>query len=324
MSRPAGAHEEGHRDPRSGLILVAVLWTIAFLSALAIATSVTFRGFAGVVAVDRDRVAAEGLLGAGLEFAAVFATRLGDRPLAATQTDIALLTGSVHVRLSDEAGRIDVNKAPVEILAALLQWAGAGGDAVAIAQSIEAWRARDRADQAGAARAQTPVPAPANVAPAPAGGQSNPAEAARSFQSFTDIRQLAQIAGMTRDYLAAIEPLTTVFGSDKVNVLTAPPDVIGLLPGVAPGQVETLLAARGEPGGENQLRAILGDANKYVTLQGSPVIRVEMYARLPDGYATAAKAVIIVLSGDNQPYRVLAWTPISKPFDPDADATSRF
>ena len=34
-------------DPRSGVILVTVLWSIALLSALAMAASVTFRGFAG-------------------------------------------------------------------------------------------------------------------------------------------------------------------------------------------------------------------------------------------------------------------------------------
>ena len=43
-------------DPRSGVILVTVLWSIALLSALAMAASVTFRGFAGVMAVERDRV----------------------------------------------------------------------------------------------------------------------------------------------------------------------------------------------------------------------------------------------------------------------------
>ena len=45
-------------DPRSGVILVTVLWSIALLSALAMAAAVTFRGFAGVMAVERDRVKA--------------------------------------------------------------------------------------------------------------------------------------------------------------------------------------------------------------------------------------------------------------------------
>ena len=53
-------------DPRSGVILVTVLWSIALLSALAMAASVTFRGFAGVMAVERDRVQVANDLADGL------------------------------------------------------------------------------------------------------------------------------------------------------------------------------------------------------------------------------------------------------------------
>jgi hypothetical protein len=31
---------------------------------------------------------------------------------------------------------------------------------------------------------------------------------------------------------------------------------------------------------------------------------------LADGYTTAARAVIVVLPQDHQPYRVLVWTPL--------------
>jgi hypothetical protein len=51
-----------------------VLWSIALLSALAMAAAVTFRGFAGVMAVERDRVQGA-LLSAGLETAAGSSTR---------------------------------------------------------------------------------------------------------------------------------------------------------------------------------------------------------------------------------------------------------
>ena len=54
-------------DRRRGVVLVTVLWLIALLSALAMAASVNFRGFAGVVALDRKRVQAEALLTGGLE-----------------------------------------------------------------------------------------------------------------------------------------------------------------------------------------------------------------------------------------------------------------
>ena len=64
-------------DRRRGVVLVTVLWLIALLSALAMAASITFRGFAGVVALDRDRVQAEALLTGGLEAARPHNRHLG-------------------------------------------------------------------------------------------------------------------------------------------------------------------------------------------------------------------------------------------------------
>src|ERR1700750_3280458 len=95
-------------DTRSGVILVTVLWSISLLSALAMAASVTFRGFAGVMAVERDQVQAEALLTAGLEMAAGIMQTSNSSPLAGLETTAALDTGAVRVRLNDEGGRIDI------------------------------------------------------------------------------------------------------------------------------------------------------------------------------------------------------------------------
>ena len=45
-------------------------------------------------------------------------------------------------------------------------------------------------------------------------------------QPFSDVRQLLLVPGMAPEWVAAIEPLATVFGGDTVNPLTAPPGVI--------------------------------------------------------------------------------------------------
>jgi len=75
-------------DPRRGAVLVAVLWSISLLAALAMAASVTFRSFTGVMGVDRHRVERDALITAGLEvaagavlFAAMFKV-LPDAPVA--------------------------------------------------------------------------------------------------------------------------------------------------------------------------------------------------------------------------------------------------
>jgi general secretion pathway protein K len=67
-------------DRQRGVVLVTVLWLIALLSALAIAASITFRGFASIVALDRDRVQAEALLTGGIEAAVHTIDSLGDAP----------------------------------------------------------------------------------------------------------------------------------------------------------------------------------------------------------------------------------------------------
>src|ERR1700759_4946908 len=95
-------------DSRRGMILVTVLWSISLLSALAMAATVTFRSFAGVMAVERDQIQAEGLLTAGLETAANFMQASGNLPLAEVETTLGLGTGTVRVRINDEGGRIDI------------------------------------------------------------------------------------------------------------------------------------------------------------------------------------------------------------------------
>src|ERR1700747_3734675 len=96
-------------DPRRGMVLVTVLWSISLLSALAMAASVTFRSLAGVMAVERDRVQGEALLTAGLETpAGIVDTH--DTLLTEVETTVTLGTGAVRARLNDEGGRIDIGK----------------------------------------------------------------------------------------------------------------------------------------------------------------------------------------------------------------------
>jgi general secretion pathway protein K len=44
---------------------------------------------------------------------------LGDQPLTDFETNVNLSTGEVRARLNDEGGRIDIGKAPAEVLASL-------------------------------------------------------------------------------------------------------------------------------------------------------------------------------------------------------------
>ena len=292
-------------DRQRGVVLVTVLWLIALLSALAIAASITFRGFASVVALDRNRVQAEALLTGGIEAAVHTIDSLGDAPLDELETTMTLATGSVRTHLSDEGGRIDIGKAPVEVLAALFRSVGASvRDADAIALAIVSLR--NPTDAAGGA---TDRP---QVAAAPPGAPGVPVKKANAELAFTDIRQLALIPGMAPEWVTAIEPMVTVYGNETVNPLSAPAQVLAALPGVDPSRVQAFVQMRDNfPADVSQFASILGTDKKYLALKKPSAVSVHLTATLLNGFAQAARAIIVPMPESAQPYRILVWDLLS-------------
>jgi general secretion pathway protein K len=274
---------------RSGVILVTVLWSVVLLATLAMAASLSFRGFAGIMAVNRDRLQADGLFIAGLEVAAGIASGMGDGPLIDLESTVTLSQGSVRLRLADEGGRIDIGKAPVEVLAGLLRSVGAD-DADAIAGQIVKWRKPEAV--------QAPLPA-AGTAP------TAPAESV-----LTDVADLLQVPGMRPQWVAAMAPLVTVFGSETVNPMSAPPPVLAALPGIDQNRLSAFLDQRRLGIDPKQLVASLGAEQSHVEAKPPQAVSVHLSARLADGYAGEAEAVIVCLPKDRELYRVLAWKPL--------------
>jgi general secretion pathway protein K len=275
---------------RGGVVLLTVLWTVALLTTLALAASVTFRGFASIMVIDRDRAKADGLLTAGLEVAAGLVSSAGERPLLDMEDTLTLSTGTVRIRLDDEGGRIDIGKAPPELLAAALRAVGADGADV-IARAIVAWRRPD-------------------------GGASKPAapaNAAAQDSIFTDVTELAQVPGMRPQLVPALAPLVTVFGNETVNPLTAPAAILAALPGIDPARLAAFLSARATAADPKQLVASLGAAQAFLAVKPPRAVAVHIAAVAADGYAANAQAVIVCLPKDRQPYRVLSWTPMPPP-----------
>ena len=280
---------------RRGVVLLTVLWTVALLTTLAMAASLTFRGFASIMVIDRDRAKADGLLTAGLEVAAGLVSSAGERPLIDVEDTLTLSTGTVRIRLDDQGGRIDIGKAPPEVLAAALRAVGADG-ADAIAAAIVAWRTPD----GGASK----PPPPANRAGA---------SAAASDSIFTDVAELAEVPGMRPQLVAALAPLVTVFGNQTVNPLTAPAAVLAALPGVDPARLAAFLSARATAADPKQIATSLGGAQTFLAVKPAQAVAVYIAAVTTDGYAANAQAVIVCVPKDRQPYRVLSWTPMPPP-----------
>jgi type II secretory pathway component PulK len=225
--------------------------------------------------------------------AAGLATDWPNRPLLDRETTFDLSTGSVSAQINDEGGRIDLGKAPVDLLAHLLLSVGAAqSQAASIAQSVVKWRSLGEAQSKATGSAKAPPHGP-------------------NEGFFTDVGQIAEVPGMRPEWVAAIRPLTTVFGAETVNPLTAPAGVIAALPGVGRDRLAAFLAARrSEPNDAARLAAMLGPAQRFVAARPQRVASIRLAATLADGYATAAKAVIVLLPHEPQPYHVLVWTPL--------------
>jgi general secretion pathway protein K len=196
----------------------------------------------------------------------------------------------VGARVSDEGGRIDIGKAPVEVLAALLRAVGAPDQkADGIAPAIVQWRNH------------------VNSGPAAPGANT----AKNADHPFADIAELSQVPGVAPRWVAAIRELATVYGSETVNPLTAPAAVIAALPGVDRNTLAAFLAVRNQsPRDANRISAALGPAQRFLSVKRQQVASVELQARLGDGYNASAHAVVVVLPQDSQPYRVLVWKPL--------------
>lgn len=302
------------RNPRRGVVLVAVLWTIAMLSALAMAAAAGFRGFAGVLGVDRDRVQAEALFTAGLEAGADLLAKYRGRPLTSVETRISLSAGAARVRLGDELGRIDINKAPVEVFASLLAEIGAP-DAGEVAREIILWRDGAVKTVAQGEAAEPPRRQAAGAAPPPQGQQP----AKQGFeQVFTNVRQMTQIPAVTPAYARLMAPYATVFGDETVNAATASRQVLRALPEMTEAKIEQLLEARrAAPLEPARLDQILGSAGRYAKVSTRSVARLRITIALADGYAAAAEAVIVILPKDTQPYRVLSFEQLPTPIGSD-------
>lgn len=288
---------------RDGVILVTVLWAVALLATVAVAASLTFRGFAGIMAVERDRTRAEHLLTAGLEVAGGLVSSAGNTPIAGVESTVTMASGSVRLHLDDEGGRIDIGQASPELLAALFRSVKAS-DPEGIAKEIVDWR------QDG-----NPLPANPSTNP-PARGGSAPAPVPKepTAPAFSDVHQLLQIPGMRPEWVTAVAPLTTVFGNATVNPLTAPAAVLAALPGVNPDRLAAFLEARrsADPNNAINLIGLLGGGQGMLEVKPAHAVAAALSARLADGYVATAEAVIVSLKGDPQPYRVLRWTPISR------------
>jgi general secretion pathway protein K len=291
----ASAPRRALRSSERGFVLVAVLWLLAALAALAVIFSLYLANSARALALNDAALEAEALVSGAVELSAYQLQLAGENARPAKGAFRTQLNGAeLAVSFVSETARIDLNAAPKELLAGLLSALGASEeDANQSADRIVAWRTKPTTETAGNEDALYRA----------AGRTYSPRQA-----PFAHVNELGLVLGIPPALVERALPFVTVFSrASGVDVLTAEPEVIAALPGMTPLTLKQFLSDRASlPNDATAIVTALGEAKSSATDQKSPAYRLQIRIRFADGREVASEVVISV-RGKEEPYRVLSW-----------------
>ncbi len=257
-----------------GFALLLVLWSMVLLTLLAIQVGLAGRSEATIAGNLRRAAVVQAATDGAVEEAAYHLLEPPPTRWAADGTAHELRTPGavVTLRVTDEAGKVDLDTAPPALLAAVLGAAGASAaDAAMLAARIVEWRF-----PTGAVGPDAPQNAPYLRAGLSYGPPGAP------FES-TD--ELGLVLGMTPALLAAVRPHVTTYGQGQFDASLADPVVRA--------------AAR---------QAGIGDgAGPGPTGQGLRTVSVVASGVAADGVRAGRRAVLRLGFHQGTFLRVLAW-----------------
>jgi len=297
-----------------GIALIAVLWLTVLLTVIASGFAFSMRGEAlaarNTMSLAQARAAADGAVErVAFELArpriSPDAWNADGQPHAWNDGDVALAATAV-----DEAARIDLNAAPEMLLKGLLQNVG-GLDpdaAQRLLEAIQDWRDPDDLRRPNGAEAADYRAAGLKYVPTNA--------------RFETTGELRRVLGMTSALMAKLADSLTVYSRQRgINPSTATRDVLLALPGITPEQVDAFISARSDALANRLPVPPLPAAQGYAA-SPSPVWRIHVEARLPDGVTFARDAVVRPPADPRRPLVVLLWQEgarAANPGSPPAD-----
>jgi general secretion pathway protein K len=285
-------YRPGH-DPERGSIALLALWGVALIFILiapvAFATRSELQIAHNALAESRARLAAEAGTELGLQ-------RLLRRHGDTTSSSKAAFDGTpemwqqgstrVEIAIADEAGKIDLNLAPLEMIAGLFQAAGAPDQAAGLIACV----VFDRRGDTGAGCSQADSP--------PAG------------QRFVAPEELAQLPGIDDAlYNRVAGAVTVATGASAIDPMVAPRIVLMAIPGATDSLVDSFIESRA-------MWRDLASANAgLVPAAAAPFIMVSpgrdytiaATAITADGARYRAELQVRLTGRGTQPYQVIAW-----------------
>ncbi len=211
-------------------------------------------------------------------------------------------SGTVRITLQDEAGKIDINAAPDELLAGLFTVLGLGSEETTrLVDVIADWKDPGELHRLNGAKRDDYRRAGLPWVP-----RNGPFEA---------VEELRLVLGMTPALYARAAPLVTIYSQNaRVNPATASADVLQALPGARPAEIALFVQARDRAEAE---RAQTGRAppplppmtglEQFFAPGPSRVVTIRSEGRTPGGGLFVREAAVDMTGKADNPYVILAW-----------------
>ncbi|HET7886504.1 MAG TPA: type II secretion system minor pseudopilin GspK [Bradyrhizobium sp.] len=285
------------RSSQRGFVIIAVLWILVALSALATIFSVYLSNSARALGATDIGVERDALISASLELAAYQLLLADDKSRPAQGSfRFRLDNAEAQVTYTSEAARVDLNQASKELLDGLFEVLGVEPKAAGeLADRIVGWRSQPKSNAAvGASFNATTSAASNGTVDEGALYLASGLTYAPRGAPFAHVNELSLVLGATPAIVERVLPFVTVFSkSPDIDVLVAPPEVIAALPGMTPQVLNDFLKKRSSlPRDQKAIAAALGPAKDGAGLPDSKVFRVQTTLRFGNGRRTSSEAVI--------------------------------
>jgi general secretion pathway protein K len=284
-----------HGASERGFVIVAVLWLLAALAALAIVFTVYLANSARTLSLNDSALQTEALVSACVELTAYQLRLAGEEDRPASGSFHTQLNGAeLFVTFVSETARIDLNAAPKELIKGLLTVLGADQErANEFVDRIVAWRTKSTIETSSKEDALYRA----------AGVSYSPRQA-----PFEHVNELALVLNLPPVLVERALPFVTVFsGASGIDARNAAPEVVAALPGMTPLKLKQFLNERASLSNDKDAVAnALGEGSSTVVAQKSQAYRLSIGIHFRNGRETRSE-VVISLRGEEDPYHILSW-----------------
>jgi general secretion pathway protein K len=292
-----------------GFALLIVLWMTTLLGVIVAVMLATTRTDALLARNLHDAARARALAEGGTWLAVHYlvARSAGSGPAShGTAFAYEIDDARVWVAVEDEAGKIDLNTAPAELLRGLFETLGIDdARASALADAILDWRDADSSRRpAGAEDAEYRR---AGLAYLPRNGP------------LPQVDELRLVLGIDDALFSRAAPSLTVHSNrPRIDPWAAPRDALLAVPGIRVEEVDALIAARAQATrrGAATLPRLSGVTRYIERMPGDETFLIRAQADIDAGPRTIREAIVRLSPGNDPPYEILLWRMGARPVMP--------